>query len=250
MDSLSAAASIVTILGGAAAVVTWIVRRARKPPPAPPVAPTSTVPSVPATDSSHPDPTKKERVSRRLIANSAALLDDIEYFAAQVRVPEDFDERKKVILDRLAEFRDDIKPLLHDLGDLDVEERVRNLYRVLDSQLPPLLNYRPVVIMGLDDLEPTPTWEEQYRPFREEIQGHIAPITALRKSVVEHAEGAPAGTWTESQRRQIRNEYFATWSAHCPLDKALLRIQLDHTTSETRLLLVFCPNCNRSAESF
>jgi hypothetical protein len=62
-------------------------------------------------------------------------------------------------------------------------------------------------------------------------------------------EETPLDTWTAEQLVRIRQEYFATKSVQCPVDKAALKVQRDFTNANNLLALVFCPNCRRSAQS-
>ena len=242
MDPFSTAASIVTIIGGAVGLIAWLrQRQIRGNRPVAQAGPSA----VKAEEQSG---TKKERVSRRLIRNSSELADELRYLASQPRAPKDFEERRAAILSRLSEFREDIKPLLHDVANLDVEEQVRSLYRELDSKLPQLLNYNPPFVMILSEEEPTPSWEEQYRPIRASLSEHLDSLVDVQRLVTEHLEGGPPGTWGSVHIQQIRIEYYAANTAHCPLDGAVLTAHVDYSGFGQNLRQVHCPNCKRSAK--
>ena len=193
---------------------------------------------------------RRERVSKRLESNAAALVEAMGYLAKQTRQPEDFDAKRGTILHRLKEFREDVKPLLHDLGDVPAEESARRVYGVLEQHLPDLLNYRPAFIMGMDDPEPTPTWEEQYRPFKDDMTKLVPSVADVLEWVQEERGIAPDGRWTRAQRKKIKDDYFAQNGARCPVDGAVLAVMKDYTGPELgKILVVTCPNCGRSAEN-
>jgi len=56
--------------------------------------------------------------------------------------------------------------------------------------------------------------------------------------------------WGPEEIKQIRDEFFRHRAAHCPQDGAKLVIELDMTTSASRIAIAVCPNCQRKAAGF
>jgi len=79
------------------------------------------------------------------------------------------------------------------------------------------------------------------------IYGEPRPC-ALAPRKIERKQPAPDGV-TESQKEQIRNDYFRKGVALCPIDDGILEIRKSHQAGKrTPDLFVSCPLCGLSIE--
>jgi hypothetical protein len=243
MDPLATTASALTILAIVIPVIRWAWKRRKKPDEPASLPEPSASPAMPSRPS-----TEQKRAGTRLANNAASILDDLRYLAEQTKSPADFEERKASVGRWLREFTEDVKPHLHDLADLDGEERARRVYGDLNASLVPLLNTRSAWIMTADDDEPVPGWAEQYKPIKDGLPEHIATVEQVLRWAQEQAGLTPDGQWTRAEEKAIRDAYFRDRTAVCPRDGAQLKVMQDMTTRESRLAMVFCPNCQRKAD--